>query len=428
VELRVVLAEMPNSDGPDGHIAWFALHPRKDVLGETITTLAQQVRSLQDEMIMLKQAVDRIDRQHEFLPRRDKLVSERAIAVVSDRGHYHPPIITALDDGELLLAYRDGLDHIGDNGIGVLLRSRDGGRTWGERSVIAQDDATDHRIEAITPLRDGSLLCVDSLDCSYDEHHNYSWRVPTATASYRGRKGPLWVLRSTDRGRTWSIHSGPHFKGIRSLEVTKPILELPSGRLLMPMYYLPEHLHGKQADPADWSFVITIQSSDDGGKTWRELYAISRQNPPLTGEHMLCRTKSGRLMIMVRTEPGAWYGPGLEGAAVQIISEDEGKTWSRPEATPIPSLASPLHLLTLRDGRLLCTFGTRKDPAYVGVCVSHDEGRTWDWANRKVITEDLRPYDCGYPSTAELPDGTLVTVYYNSLRSRWYVAAHRYRL
>ena len=57
---------------------------------------------------------------------------------------------------------------------------------------------------------------------------------------------------------------------------------------------------------------------------------------------------------------------------------------------------------------------------------SRDEGRSWDtdW----ILRDDGPTHDLGYPSTVELPDGSLFTVYYQQpaageqcavLASRW---------
>ena len=75
----------------------------------------------------------------------------------------------------------------------------------------------------------------------------------------------------------------------------------------------------------------------------------------------------------------------------------------------------PSHLLPLQDGRLLSTFSNRRKAPFVECAVlSEDGGKTWDIDNTIIIsTQDGgNPGDMGYPSTVQLKDGTLVTVYY----------------
>ena len=44
--------------------------------------------------------------------------------------------------------------------------------------------------------------------------------------------------------------------------------------------------------------------------------------------------------------------------------------------------------------------------------VSHDEGRTWDRDHKLFLVGDCSTTDCGYPSSVQRDDGTIVTVYY----------------
>ena len=64
---------------------------------------------------------------------------------------------------------------------------------------------------------------------------------------------------------------------------------------------------------------------------------------------------------------------------VQRWSEDGGVTWSLPLRTDI--WGYPPHLLKLRDGRVLCTYGYRRDPMGVRAVLSHDGGESWDTDN-----------------------------------------------
>lgn len=93
----------------------------------------------------------------------------------------------------------------------------------------------------------------------------------------------------------------------------------------------------------------------------------------------------------------------------QAESNDGGSTWSDPVETAV--LGFPPHLLLLNDGRLLVSYNIRHDPPGERFCISADEGKTWDVAN-EVVHPPASESDLGYPSTAQCPDGTLVSVYY----------------
>jgi len=70
----------------------------------------------------------------------------------------------------------------------------------------------------------------------------------------------------------------------------------------------------------------------------------------------------------------------------------------------------PSHLLRLRDGRLVMTYGYRRSPFGNQARVSTDHGRTW--GAPLTISADGASGDLGYPSTVELADGRLLTVWY----------------
>ena len=72
----------------------------------------------------------------------------------------------------------------------------------------------------------------------------------------------------------------------------------------------------------------------------------------------------------------------------------------------------PGDVIQLEDGRLLLTHGRRVPPNGVQGLVSRDEGRTWDGDHKLFLVGDSSTRDCGYPSSVQRDDGTIVTVYY----------------
>ena len=92
-------------------------------------------------------------------------------------------------------------------------------------------------------------------------------------------------------------------------------------------------------------------------------------------------------------------------------SDDDGKTWSEPVKTPVKGF--PQHLLVLKDGRLLATYGYRYRPFGVRACLSADGGKTWDMEHEMVIQNNGSGIDLGYPVSMELDNGEIATVYYN---------------
>jgi sialidase-1 len=63
---------------------------------------------------------------------------------------------------------------------------------------------------------------------------------------------------------------------------------------------------------------------------------------------------------------------------------------------------------------LLMTYGYRREPFGNQARVSDDAGRTW--SDPITISGDGAGGDLGYPSTVQLPDGSLITVWYEKLK------------
>jgi hypothetical protein len=94
------------------------------------------------------------------------------------------------------------------------------------------------------------------------------------------------------------------------------------------------------------------------------------------------------------------------------FSKDMGKTWSEPIKTPVKGY--PQHLLELKDGRLLATYGYRYTPMGVRGCISYDGGKTWDIENEIIIQNNGGNVDLGYPVSIELDNGEVLCVYYHN--------------
>jgi hypothetical protein len=73
----------------------------------------------------------------------------------------------------------------------------------------------------------------------------------------------------------------------------------------------------------------------------------------------------------------------------------------------------PSHLLKRSDGRLLMTYGHRRKPFGNQARISNDSGQSW--SQPIVLSDDGIGGDLGYPSTVELGNGTLLTVWYEVL-------------
>ncbi len=139
--------------------------------------------------------------------------------------------------------------------------------------------------------------------------------------------------------------------------------------------------------------------------------ASSDKNVVLNEPHLI-ELPSGRLLCHIRGENTELFSDGEETlfTVFQSVSDDGGKTWSAPEMLLDKTGGAPPHLILLKSGVLLSTYGRRKQPYGIMAMISLDGGENWQKDLR--LYENTASDDIGYPSTVELPDGTLLTVFY----------------
>jgi sialidase-1 len=293
---------------------------------------------------------------------RARVTAMRTISVNPE--FYHGwPTVARLKNGDLLLVYSGGREaHICPFGRVDLMRSHDDGRTWSWPETL-MDSAIDDRDSGICETGSGALLVTTFTSLTYETRkpiltpeQQARWDAAARRIRPEERRAlqDTWMLRSADRGITWSapfrvpLHS-PHGP-----------LALAGGRLL----YV-----GKQI----WTGgkVGACESSDDG-KTWRWLSAIpARPGDSVVEYHELHAVEAadGRIVVQIRNE-----NPQNNRETLQCESADGGRTWTVPHTIGVWGL--PSHLLRLRDGRLLMSYGYRRPPFGNQARVSADGGKT----------------------------------------------------
>lgn len=404
-------------------ITWFVITDRKGVGQQSAETLAEELATLEADYLKLKNVTNALARMvyRDHFP--DSSGAEHSVILTHERHCIMKADVLKLKNGELLLAFREGPEHtvgFGStvNGRVCTIRSSDGGKAWGEQQVISEQHYEDHRDPSVIQLRDGTLLMQYIHSDRYDTTTGVV--LPADETNYH-----IHVLRSFDGGHNWEkkpieIDHAPFATAIAECKC----LELPSGRILMPL---------DNVAPQGAPKAAAVFASDDKGASWRYLSTICEVDaetgyPPWPCEPSLARTGSGRIVAMIRTQPPRG------GNLWQSISEDEGLTWSAPREIPLFD-GGRGDLLLLSDGRLLCSIGYRGDFGYghkpgqrkssaletngIRVSMSDDEGESWGPA--RVLRDDFPNDDMGYPSSVELDDGRVLTVYWYNLFGRYFI-------
>ena len=313
--------------------------------------------------------------------------------------HLAFPDACRLADGALLVVYREGAGHFDFGGRIMITRCSTPAATLEfEPSQVVCDTDLDDRDPSITQLSDGSLLInfvryieggrgKSDVVMSVDSEGN---KTPVPNGFIQESR--LAIVRSYNGGRHWEapeeiLIPNPPENQRNKLATTDAVLELPSGELLMP-------IHGVQG-----SYILR---STDGGQSWPEFTPMAVAPAPIFEEPTLAQLNDGRLLAFLRTDNQG------KGYLYQTMSHDEGRTWSPPHKLSL--WGYPAHLLPLRNGRLLATYGYRKNPFGIRYCVAR-RGPTWSLADEYGLRTDGYG-DLGYPSSIELEDGAVFTVYY----------------
>ena len=333
---------------------------------------------------------------------------------------YHGwPTVARRQNGELWISWSGGREsHVCPFGQVHAMTSRDNGATWTWPRVLL-DTATDDRDSGVLETAKGTLIVTTFTSLAYEDHFKKAstfaehtdkgwisksmpqeqfvkWKAAHERLNDEERQAELgeWAIRSTDGGKSWSTRiptlvNSPH----------GPV-QLKDGRLLYA---------GKQLWTADHK-VGVVESKDDG-VTWQWLAEIPtrRGDKAANAYHELHAVEAadGTLVVQIRN-----HNEANRGETLQTESKDGGKTWSEPHSIGVWGL--PTHLLRLRDGRLLMTYGHRRKPYGNQARISSDNGQTW--SEPLIISGDGIGGDLGYPSTVELADGTLLSVWYETMK------------
>ena len=356
----------------------------------------------------------------------------RYATIYSDPENYCAEVsVERLDDGELVAVFarNRGLRHT-DTGDILLVRSIDNGRTWSSEDptmVLPAGDDHGYALAAVARLSDGRLLA---------NAYGYEFLMDGRIDFQGGSSGfqNVWLAWSADKGRTWSERQKVNIAPMRCAAIRDAVAELPDGTLMLPLCGL-QHRRAMPELAELESWTAFVLGSMDGGKHWTYWGTMGYDpvNVRSYWEPGLLRLQDGRLLGMLRMHQYPRQDP--PGGYLYITSSDDGgATWRRPRKTEL--WGYPADLINLADGRVLCTYGRRREPMGVRICVSED-GFRWDPADELVIREydigmvgeagqkrdgaepvlvggaERLPYrHIGYPTSVQLDSGEILSAYH----------------
>lgn len=326
-------------------------------------------------------------------------------------------------NGELLAVFSGDRDaHVCPFGKVQMIRSKDLGETWSAAQTICNTQLDD-RDAGIIELPNGDLVVAWFTSVAYMGSIRDRSKLKPGTPQFywwlHDEKIPksvkeawlgYYTTRSTDGGKTWEAPVKTYGSANHG-----PIL-LKDGRLvLVGRRWLGD---GTSAVWKHEKHELTVEESRDNGRSWQKIAEIEPTAPDEVNqfhEPHLVETDDGRLVAQFRFHakpaPGKKARDEAQCLLRQAESSDGGKTWTRMVPTAIQGY--PPHLIKLRSGKILTVYGRRMPPFGEYACLSDDQGRTWDVANEIKLAGHFDG-DLGYPASVELPDGSILTVYYQA--------------
>jgi len=350
--------------------------------------------------------------------------------IISKEETYHGwPTLTKRKNGELLVVCSGGRQaHVCPYGKIYLYKSMDGEK-W-EGPIVLYDSILDDRDPGIIETNKGTLLVSWFTSLTW---MNYLYRAEIGVIDWLSKETcenwrkvrekiissninisdelNAWMIRSEDSGKTWSerykipLHS-PH----GPIQLTNGTL-LFAGRRSLPFYKRSLYgspLYGNDREMAE----IAVAKSNDDGKFWEiigEVPTLPPIPPDNLSEPSIVETLSGKIIMHIRNNCSFVF----PGETLQSESIDNGKTWSVPYSIGVKGY--PSHLLLLKNGWLLMTYGYREEPFGIHARISKDEGKTW--SESLIIKTGCYSPDLGYPSSIEMDD-VIITVWYEYLKEK----------
>ena len=352
-----------------------------------------------------------------------ELIGERKIVMQNERSKHNYfawPTVARLGDGRIAVgASGFRIDHICPFGKSVICYSDDEGESYTIPQVI---------VDTCLDQRDTGLLAVDEKTFILTTFNNsvaYQRRVnerrtdgmcPLKRAYIKAYLETVTPEEEVN-SRICSSFSvtrdgGKSFSDNYPAPVTSPHgpMKLSDGRIIWVGAHFPNEggiaVYEINIDDGSASYISTIDTSIIANDSCNacEPYAIE--------------STDGRILCFIRADSkDNWK---RKFTIYQCESSDGGRTFSEPRQIFEDRGGGPAHVMRHSSGALIISTGLRDKPFGIRVARSLDEGRSWEAPELVYTAEYLlgdwitgdRSCDIGYPSTVELKDGSLLTVFY----------------
>jgi len=320
------------------------------------------------------------------------------------------PTVARLKNGRIAVgASGFRLAHICPFGKGVIAISENEGKTYTPPMPVI-DTVLDDRDVGLCPFGESGLI-VTSFNNTVAFQRSKNLMDENYKNAYLDLVPPEAEQAALGATFRISLDNGVTFGPIYRSPTTSPHgpMELKDGSILWI-----GRTHSKDdSDQGETDFVGAYRLNPNNGEV-----SLLGRIPPIEDEygHILsCEPHTielpdGTLLCHIRVNRYTNQENARVFTVYQSRSKDGGKTWEQPYPL-LPRLGgSPAHILRLENGTLISVYGYREKPCAIRMMYSQDNGETWDTGH--ILVEGYGTDDLGYPSTIELKDHTLLTVYY----------------
>jgi hypothetical protein len=324
------------------------------------------------------------------------------------------PSIVKRASGELLVAFRRAPErralgektysHTDPNSQLVLVRSRDGGKTWSQNpELIHAHPFGGSQDPCMVQLHDGTILCTSYgwalLNADFAEHLAHSMRH----GSFAFLGG--FILRSKDGGNSWQGPLlPPHVPGDATVDIfSQPVPAFNRGAMCEGkdgrLYWVV--VANTSAKPRKSGTHLLISS--DQGTTWQYSCPVAQDDKITFNETSIYETPRGDLVAFMRTAD-------FDDHTVIARSRNQGKSFEPWEDAGFQG--HPHYALRLPDRRVLLVYGYRHPPLGIRARVLEPECDNAASAQEIVLRDDGGSVDLGYPWATMLSKNRALVVYY----------------
>jgi len=332
----------------------------------------------------------------------------------SSHNYFAWPTATRLQNGKIaVIASGFRLKHVCPFGKTVISYSDDDGRTYTAPAPVFDTPLDDRDGGVMTFGKSGVVITAFNNDRKLQERYLKADWIKSGTFDGYVRSYLDMITDEDEEKYQGSLYRVSNDCGVTFGPIYKCPVSSPHGPCVLidgSILYVGTLYEHDSAHPCEnliEAYIITADGKCEYRGTVEPIY-IDGERMSSYEPHAFV-LDDGTVICHIRVEQ---YNNSTAKpfATYQSVSADGGRTWSKPELITEIRGGAPAHIMRHSSGMLISTVGYRTAPYGIKAMFSKDNGKSWD-TGYDVYVNNVN-WDLGYPSTVELADGSLLTVFY----------------